>query len=153
MPKAKDNDKEPSSDTMAEGGDSELTPLYEAVASLTERVDALEARPIATPPNLDVNAVATTGFVPTHAAPDDIIEIVTRICGREFSVKVEEAEAGKSFRLQITPPPHLKESPDDVRAKVITYVEGSAGVERYATKVREFCRGWAFKNGVNYLAS
>lgn len=104
-------------------------------------------------------------YVPQHDAPEEYIKIVSRVCGSDFEVHTKPAQAGISFQLEIIPPPHLREIPDtiiedenggkrivinDRRAKVISIAEGTAGVQSYAEKVRDFCVRWAFRNGVNY---
>lgn len=146
--------------------------VVEPSLTLTDRMEIVEAKMVALEEALNnlgapkpFDMEEADGFVPEHDAPEEYVKLVHEICGKGFGVKTEPHKSGTNFRLIITPPPTLREIKDSVgknalgqevtiindrRVKIIALVEGSNGVRDYATKVRDFCIRWAFKNGVNY---
>ena len=121
--------------------EDQLTSLMVLINALDERVTALEQR--------EQSPVSVLSN-PNHAAPDDVIESVERLCGKEFEARVEVQIQNVSFGLTIIQPERLRETPEDRRFKCLTYVEGIAGVEAFAKSVAENCRGFAFKHGIQY---
>lgn len=85
-----------------------------------------------------------------EATNGEVVKIIHDTCGPDFTVRVETAQPGISFKLIITPPFSLQETPTDVRVKVIPNSDGLSGVQQYAEKVRDYCIGWAYKHGIPY---
>lgn len=96
-------------------------------------------------PEVVLEAVENTEETPV----DPYVECVKEICGKDFETQIEPVTS-VNFKLTIIPPTHLREMEGDRRVKVISNIEGLAGVRAYAERVKTFCVIWAQKNGVNY---
>jgi hypothetical protein len=120
--------------------------VRETLADLVARVDksAVKQSDTSTP------AQSTGVAIRERESLSDIEIVVKEILGDDFESSVTSVPGGASFTLTITPPEHLRETPSDVRAKVISTVEGITGVRDYAEKVKKHIIGWAHKTGHVY---
>lgn len=128
---------------------TQRAPIWQAVDKLTERVLALEGNrtlpetpAVPTPPQ-ELNGVTNSpNYFPI---PPDYLDVVDLVLNKNFGVRCNPLPDSPSFDFQIIVPekyssmtPAQKEMLHaDVRSKVITYAEGTNGVQLWCDKVLE----------------
>lgn len=123
--------------------------LSATVADLLARVD----KPTNTVAAAAVSSDAEPQVIKAEEKLSDVSALVHEILGAEFSSTVEPSQVGVSFIVKIFPPAHLCEREGDMRAKVISNIDGLIGVRAYCEKVKAHIISWAHKNGKVYVSA
>lgn len=117
-------------------------PIWFVVEKLTERIDALELK-VNTPPVAQVEVPVEKPVeppkdtFPNYPIPSDFVDIVDLVFNKSFNVRLEPLKDSPSFLFTIVVPPKYSKVPsgEDLRPKVISNADGSAGVRLWAEKV------------------